>query len=945
VAGEIAIYRQSAGGQNFTSTSLTDFPFDTQVREDDGYSRSDNVTVELAEAGHYLVIYNCAFQMDGGTYRSETTGEVVLDSTSLDPYGISSGYIRRTSGYTEAVQFAATIIDADAEDGLKVQIKRTDSNTAVACDVTADLSGLQTLKLKDDWAYFRAKTTTSQNVAVSGGAPSVWPWAVSDCGTWTSINWITEDEKDTGFTHTASSSTITLDDAGHYLICASVECQNTHASTRHNHVSRVVVNGVTYQYATGYQRGSNGCQNAVSTHFLIVESTGASQVLTIDVAQEGQSTADHLDMVAAGVTVVKLPDTGDYVRVWEDADHDHNSATFDAVDFTRESEKDTGSFTHSTSTNPSRVEVEVDDDYLFCAGFLQGKTGDNGTRKQPETRWRVNGTDELQYGGASAYTRGAQSSTDTYSGGASCGFLQALEANDYIELGGVDRGTTSDGATRWIANITMMQGVRIGSIIQVIRPDPAAVGFRCTGQTVAPTLDLAIGSATWQPIAMQTAVSPSLLITPDPAVATAEAPAVDVSFSLALTPDPAIAALGAPDVAVGLALTLAPTPATATVEAPDVSVVVGATLLTPDPAVTATSAPDVGVELGTLTLAPIPLPLEVSAPSVSIAPSLTTTPDPAIAVIENPAIGVSFGTLTVTPDPGTLVLGAPDVSVDAGQLITPESATLTLSAPAVAIDLGGVVLTPGAASVALSAPEAAVGLSLVLTPDPALWSLALPDVDVVPLELQLSPDPALAGFSAVGPVLQRLIPVGAAETSLATPAIQVALELIVAPGAAQAAVGAPALSVVPGELLVSPDPALITLVLPTATVNIPQLVTLRYYADAVLARSRNRDAIMVVTRAEDAELVREILGDAVLDTTRHAPAWLERTRMEDGILLRTYLGDAVLDLTRATDASIERARLDSALLFRERLSDLELGVSRNEDAALTRTRTQDAPIL
>ena len=90
--------------------------------------------------------------------------------------------------------------------------------------------------------------------------------------------------------------------------------------------------------------------------------------------------------------------------------------------------KDTG-FTHSTVTNPSRI--EVDEDGTYALTFMVGAEQGGGSRTTLKSRYRINGSTVVERGAQRNYSRGSGY------GDISVGMVTelALSSGDYIEVG------------------------------------------------------------------------------------------------------------------------------------------------------------------------------------------------------------------------------------------------------------------------------------------------------------------------------------------------------------------------------------------------------------------------------------------------------------------------------------------------------------------------------
>ena len=71
--------------------------------------------------------------------------------------------------------------------------------------------------------------------------------------------------------------------------------------------------------STAYIRAQNGSFTGIASYAGIIESTATNQVLNLEIRREStlQGTTNITVPSKTGITITKLPDTGDYVRVAE----------------------------------------------------------------------------------------------------------------------------------------------------------------------------------------------------------------------------------------------------------------------------------------------------------------------------------------------------------------------------------------------------------------------------------------------------------------------------------------------------------------------------------------------------------------------------------------------------------------------------------------------------
>jgi len=400
VAGDIAIYRESTAGEAFVAGTTADHDFDTPVATSSSVTLNvDNTQLELL-SGHYLAMHSTRYDSTSGTYRSEVQTGFLLNGITTS-IGWGQGYTRRSNSDNEVLVSGGGIIDvASDDDPLVMRSYRTDANAA-GLQRVSDVTSIQVLKLNDTWDYLRLSKTGTQ---VGPNDPTG--------GTWVQITYDRQDEYDTGsFTHSTSTNPedITLKEAGHYLIFA-----NTYGATGVGNTDRTMVRqkltldggDVDGSYTTLYIRGDN---NTNETHEgapsigMIIEATTTNQVLNVETNRGDGTTAWTINTTEGGgyvdrtaITIVKLPDTAGYIRLDDGGTDNMNPTSLTPMGWSVEDEVNTDYFTHPATD--SRIEVDVDGDYLFMSALYADTAG--LARGKSNQGWTVNDGTLLPYGQA-----------------------------------------------------------------------------------------------------------------------------------------------------------------------------------------------------------------------------------------------------------------------------------------------------------------------------------------------------------------------------------------------------------------------------------------------------------------------------------------------------------------------------------------------------------------
>ena len=446
-SGDIAIFTE-AGGADVITTSVFDHDWDTTVRTSAPYTLDSNGGVVLGEGGHYLVMYNSRFDDqnggNSGSQRVEIQSQLNLAGGDL-PVGWSQGYIRGDSGQFETVTAGGGIIDANASDVLTLRSFRTDSTTAANRTIEREpgAAGIQLIKLDDGWDYLRLSRGTNQTGPTNE--------------TFIDVTYDSQDELDAGsFGHVGGSGDITLKTAGHYLVLANTYFRNT-GTSRTNLVQRLTLDGalVDGSFTNVYERGSQSTQDGAASIGMIIETTAADQILNVEAAKDDGTNTTNILAGRTAVTIVKLPDEGDYIRLTDGSSQDLNPAATTALTWDTQVELDADGFSRAGS----EITAEETDDYLFLTAFGDQAGGETG-RAYPWQRWRDGSGTLYDYGQGGMFHRNSGGSH--WAGGWS-GLLIGLDDGNSVEV-----VTEAIGAGGGVTAEHMgLQGVRIGSLFVV----------------------------------------------------------------------------------------------------------------------------------------------------------------------------------------------------------------------------------------------------------------------------------------------------------------------------------------------------------------------------------------------------------------------------------------------------------------------------------------------
>ncbi len=395
--GELVVYVNTglAGPQMGPGDVYTNRFSATVVPPVKSYALAGNGDGIALTSGKHLVLYNTRNDQAGSGSRANIRAGLSLVSggtTQELAYGWSHGYIRASDGADETVLSGGTIVDAGGGGTLRLVTHRTDSNTGRLTVAVADQTAIQLLKLDDNLDMLRLSRSNDTAAATD---------------TYTDVTYDLVDENSAGaMTFTNGQGSITLNDAGHYLVMANTTVDRTGLSetgTRISYTQRLLLDGVevTGSKTTTYLRGQvddDGCLDGVAALGMIVEAA-AGQTLQVQLKQEGTQAANIVG-ARSGLVVAKLPDTGQFIKLEDTTGQDLNPAARTPVTFTATNGTPDAVFSHAATS--SVVTVNRDGRFLFLGAFYCDQ--DQVERQCVNQQWAVNGT-PTEYGQSSRYSR------------------------------------------------------------------------------------------------------------------------------------------------------------------------------------------------------------------------------------------------------------------------------------------------------------------------------------------------------------------------------------------------------------------------------------------------------------------------------------------------------------------------------------------------------------
>lgn len=147
-------------------------------------------------------------------------------------------------------------------------------------------------------------------------APKIFQATSTDTSTdynttsWPSVQWDSEDIKDTGYTHseTTNPERITIAKAGRYLVSSTVVYELSGTDIRIVLGVRINVNGTPLGYKgyDGYARESSATSESSSNIIAVVDIANDGDYIEIQTAQKGESGTANLVSSASIVTIQSI---------------------------------------------------------------------------------------------------------------------------------------------------------------------------------------------------------------------------------------------------------------------------------------------------------------------------------------------------------------------------------------------------------------------------------------------------------------------------------------------------------------------------------------------------------------------------------------------------------------------------------------------------------------
>ncbi len=383
---------------NFNVSSKIALKFNTSQSYNNNtfsYTGGSPTRLTVDVDGDYFVSVTLPLLSDSlvTTQRNAVELEVRVNGVKKDVGVGRSSHIRNTSQNEGSSHLGVLLEDLSANDYIEVFIVRT---TTEATNTLTSAFTLYAERIASSETIFAAtgtQTTSGTNLNTTV-APMQWDESI----------------KDSGYTHSASSETVTIDTAGNYFVAVNIPLGG--AVTRGNITGKVLLDGSVVDggwFQQGYIRNSEGHVDS-SIHWSgVVTTSSSNQNLTVTVEQEAAAGTITVDSEKATLFIQKLRADNNYIYHGEatqvgSSSNDWSPASKSTVLWATDNIIDTDTYTHTPGS--STITVDTAGDYLLSFN-LAGIGG--GARANPKITVQVNGSDVTGAEAKSHYIRNTSS--------------------------------------------------------------------------------------------------------------------------------------------------------------------------------------------------------------------------------------------------------------------------------------------------------------------------------------------------------------------------------------------------------------------------------------------------------------------------------------------------------------------------------------------------------
>ena len=404
--GDIGHWQDSIGGQ-IPGTTFAAFEFDAEIRNDGIYTRPNDSTIELDEAGDYLIISTIrGTDSSNGRYNAQARVAQTFGSGTLFT-SYYTGYSRDNSEPEAWFRAVGVLLNADANSQIQIQ-RRRDTDTPTSGSV-ADQSDVQVVRINP----------TNYGVYAIGGTSGAYGGTTPNT---VDITAVTSESDTNAIQGNTSTETVTVKgDNKRYLIAWSVSGDT--GGSRTQRIGHLEYDGTddlaTRSYC--YQRNSSNEYCGLGS-MDILETATADRAIQVEVyrgdgvsADQGGADVDgSWDVDGNGqMVVLELPDSAEVFRSHDGTGVQDvtSSLTLNAmrtVDF-----NDSSSFTQA-SVSAMNV-INAADVFAWANVWTARNNVSSGSRLTAYGRITVNGVETI-VGEHGNYTRGNQGTQDTFAG-------------------------------------------------------------------------------------------------------------------------------------------------------------------------------------------------------------------------------------------------------------------------------------------------------------------------------------------------------------------------------------------------------------------------------------------------------------------------------------------------------------------------------------------------
>ena len=428
---------------NFSSADYDDTYF--------GWSGGDNTKLTIDTAGDYFFSVHVPQQDNtkvstASTARNSTEIQVFVNGTKSDVSVGRASYMRNyLGGYHSTSQLTFYLKDLSATDYVQIKIVKKTSITR-----TINVDGQFTLFAQ----YVEADTIFAGTGTQSENGTDL------STATEYGIEWGVETRKDTGFTHSTvtASESITLDDAGYYFVSYNIplgdgttQRTNVQAKTK---LDSTEINGG--RASMGYIRNQDSHSDA-SLHWSgIVKTTTTNQVLSIDVVEEAVDGTVTVDGEKATIYISKLSTDGLVILEATQVNSADNwsPSTTAYINWATSIVKDTGYFTHDTTTNNHEITFATAGDYLLT--FNASFNTPSADRVQPRaTIYLDTGSGYAAISGAISASGYIRNTSQFQSSDSFCFPITSIGVGDKLKIEMDNAGTTGSTADSTPAQLSI----------------------------------------------------------------------------------------------------------------------------------------------------------------------------------------------------------------------------------------------------------------------------------------------------------------------------------------------------------------------------------------------------------------------------------------------------------------------------------------------------------